>query len=154
MKKKIVIIVVVVISLVVLFGRDKINCIVTNFNLRNNSVVINQSDSAIYLAQFNNLNGEKLFKLSLIELGGYGCKPCMRMDTVLAELGEELGDTINIKKIGITNRESWKIAKYFGVSAIPTQIIINKEGEEVFRHTGFISKEALSNEINSVINNN
>ncbi len=33
--------------------------------------------------------------------------------------------------------------KYFGIASIPTQILLNKEGKEFFRHSGFIEKNDL-----------
>ena len=71
----------------------------------------------------------------------------MRMDTVLAEISQFYGSDLNLKIIRLTDRENRKIAKYFGVQMIPSQVILNTEGEEVFRHTGFLSKEDLQAEI-------
>ena len=45
-------------------------------------------------------------------------------------------------------RENRKYAKYFGANTIPTQIIMNKTGEDIFRHTGFLSREELEKMIN------
>lgn len=33
--------------------------------------------------------------------------------------------------------------KYFGVAAIPTQVLLDKEGKEFFRHSGYYSTEEL-----------
>ncbi|NTV58060.1 MAG: thioredoxin family protein, partial [Deltaproteobacteria bacterium] len=34
-------------------------------------------------------------------------------------------------------------AKRFGIKVIPTQIFYDKQGNEVLRHTGFMSEEAI-----------
>ena len=137
------ILIIILITLSLFLAKDKLNCFVTKYNLNNNGVVISQTDSLKYLAQFNNSNKAKIFQISLIELGGKGCKPCMKMDTVLSEIKEEYKEKINIKIVRVTDDNGKKVAKYFGVNAIPTQIIIDKNGKEVFRHTGFISKTEL-----------
>ena len=43
----------------------------------------------------------------------------------------------------VTDREGRKIAKYFDLFAIPTQVLLDENGEELYRHTGFLSKEEL-----------
>jgi thioredoxin 1 len=144
----VLIIIVVSVSLLLLLGKDKLNCAITNYKLRNSDIEINQTDSAKFLAQFHNTDKSKDFELSLIEFGGYGCKPCMKMDTVLADLGKKYGEKLNIKIIRVTEKEGRKTAKYFSVNEIPTQIIIDRNGIEIFRHTGFLSKDELIKLIN------
>lgn len=143
--------IIIIVTLLLFFGKEKLNCIVTNYNLRNNDISVNKSDSTNYLSQYNNLDNLKPFELSLIELGGFGCKPCMRMDTVLFDLGKIYGEKLNIQTIRVTDDDGKIIAKYFGVNAIPTQIIIDKKGNEVFRHTGFLSKKELQKEIKTIL---
>ncbi len=138
-----------VIGFVVLFAfKDKLNCFVTSYKLKNSDVILNQSDSLIFFNQFNNINNVKPFDISLIELGGYGCKPCMRMDTVLAEIKLIFKEKININTIRVTEDRGKKAAKYFGVNAIPTQIILDKNSSEIYRHTGYISTKELQKIIN------
>jgi len=46
-------------------------------------------------------------------------------------------------KAAIVFIDVWKDkepAKRFGIRAIPTQIFFNKEGKEVYRHTGFMGE--------------
>jgi len=147
----VLIIVVILASIFLLFGKDKLNCFITNYKLKNSDIIINQPDSIIYMRQFINTNDSKPFKISFVELGGYGCKPCMRMDTVLAEIKTIYNDKININIVRVTDKENRKIAKYFGINAIPTQIIIDKTGKERFRHTGFLSVEELVGIIDKII---
>ena len=130
------------------FAKDKISCVTINYQLQHSDVAVVQSDSALYFEQFKNEEGQHEFELSLIEFGGQGCKPCMRMDTVLTEASQFYGSNLNLHIVRLTDRENRKIAKYFGVQMIPSQVILNKEGTEVFRHTGFLSKVELQAEIN------
>jgi len=134
----------VTVFLVLFFAKDKLNCFVTNYHLRNNNIVVSQSDSIRFFKQFNNSSNNNNFDLSLVELGGFGCKPCIRMDTVLMEIKNIYKERVNIKVYRVTDKENRKIAKYFGISAIPTQIIMDKNSKEVFRHTGFLSTEELN----------
>lgn len=152
-KLNVVLIVLSVLVFVLLFlAKDKLTCFVTSYQLKNNDVVINKSDSIEFFKQFNNSKNTYRYNLSLIELGGFGCKPCMKMDTVLQEVKTSYKDKINIKTFRVTSDEGKIIAKYFGVNAIPTQIIIDKNGNEVFRHTGFLSKNDLETQIIKIMN--
>ena len=138
----------ITIFVLLFFAKDKLNCFVTNYHLRNNDAIITKSDSVLFFEQFDNSSNQHPFELSLIELGGAGCLPCMRMDTVLTEIGEKYKEKINVKVYRVSIRENRKYAKYLGANTIPTQIIMNKTGEEVFRHTGFLSREELEKMIN------
>jgi thioredoxin 1 len=33
--------------------------------------------------------------------------------------------------------------KYYGIAAIPTQVLLDKTGKEFFRHTGYLSTKEL-----------
>ncbi len=134
------------------FGKEKLNCFVTNYHLRHNNIEVTQNDSIRFFKQFKNTDNPAEFQLSLIELGGFGCKPCMQMDTVLLELKSIYGNKVKIETYRVTDKTGRKIAKYFGVNTIPTQIVLNKSGKEVFRHTGFLSKEEIEEEIGKLNN--
>ena len=147
-KLNIVLIVLSVLVFLLLFlAKDKLTCFVTSYQLKNSDIVINKSDSIEFFKQFNNSQNTYSYKLSLVELGGFGCKPCMKMDTVLQEIKTIYKEKINIKTFRVTTDGGKVIAKYFGDNAIPTQIIINRNGNEVFRHTGFLLKNDLEAEI-------
>ncbi len=137
----------VLVFLLLFFGKDKLTCFVTIYQLKNNNAVVNKSDSIEFFKQFNNVSNTYSYNVSLVELGGFGCKSCVKMDTILQSLNNIYDDKINIKTFRVTTDEGKVIANYFGVNAIPTQIIIDKNGNEVFRHTGFLSKNDLEIEI-------
>ena len=71
------------------------------------------------------------------------CGPCKMFSPIFEEVSKE--QDINFVKIEINNHSD--IARQYGVMSIPT-IILFKNGEEIKRHTGFISKEQLIEFIN------
>ena len=145
----------IVISLVLLFTqRDKLNCILTRFQLQHANIELTQSDSLLFMKQFDNTNKKRKFKLSLIEIGANGCIPCRKMDTVLLEINKVYGDHVNIQFFNVTKEKGKKASKYFNINVIPAQIILNSRGGEVFRNIGFYSTEELQMEINKVIDKN
>ena len=142
-------------ALILLFSqRDKLNCILTKYQLQHANINLTESDSLLFLRQFDNTNKNRKFKLSFVEIGANGCIPCRKMDTVLFEINKIYGDQINIQFFNVTEKTGKKASKYFNINVIPAQIILNKYGEEVFRHIGFYSTDQLQTEINKIIDIN
>ena len=79
--------------------------------------------------------------VTMIDLGAKKCIPCKMMAPILAELEKEYEGKAAIVFIDVW--ENPAPAKTFGIRAIPTQIFFDKEGKEVFRHTGFMDKNSI-----------
>lgn len=77
----------------------------------------------------------------LVDLGSTHCVPCKMMAPILEELDAEYRDQFEVVVIDV--REDRSAARLYGIRVIPTQIFYNAEGEELFRHEGFMSKEAI-----------
>ncbi|HCU22195.1 MAG TPA: thioredoxin [Candidatus Atribacteria bacterium] len=76
-----------------------------------------------------------------LELGADQCVPCKMMQPILEELRREYSGQLQVDFIDV-----WKDPKQsqqFAVSSIPTQIIFDAQGEEVFRHIGFFPKDQI-----------
>ena len=74
------------------------------------------------------------------------CGPCRMLAPVLAEVAEELGDAVKVCKMDVD--EEPEIAEEFGVSSIPTLLLI-KNGQIVNWLTGFVPKEEVLALINT-----
>jgi thioredoxin 1 len=79
----------------------------------------------------------------LIDLGAKKCIPCKMMAPILDELGKEYKGILIVKFIDVWMPENAAEAKKYKISSIPTQIFFDKEGKELWRHVGFISKKDL-----------
>jgi thioredoxin 1 len=91
------------------------------------------------------INDEQLdfsnHKVTFIELGADKCIPCKAMQPVMLEIAQEYKGTIQVVFYDV-----WKTPKYaknYGIQLIPTQVFIDKNGEEIFRHVGFYAKENI-----------
>jgi thioredoxin 1 len=80
-------------------------------------------------------------KLVMLELSSATCSTCKRMQPYLAQIKEEYPNKVAIKIIDIAIKT--EIAKKFQVTAIPTQIFIDKEGKQYFKHVGYLSKSDI-----------
>jgi thioredoxin 1 len=77
----------------------------------------------------------------LLDLGSDKCVPCKAMAPILEEMKKEYAGKLNIEFIDV-----WKnpdVAQKEMVEIIPTQIFYDANGKELFRHTGFFSKEDM-----------
>ena len=71
----------------------------------------------------------------IVEFGGERCKPCMHMQPVLQDLRDVLGDKAGVHNFWI--QEHPEVARAHQIMVMPTQIVFNPKGEEVFRHMGY-----------------
>ena len=84
-------------------------------------------------------NAKKLPKL--LDLGSKKCIPCKKMAPILEQLREEYKSRLSVEFIDVWKDPSAK--EPYNIRLIPTQILFDTEGNEVWRHEGFISKEDL-----------
>jgi thioredoxin 1 len=80
-------------------------------------------------------------KVTFIELGADKCIPCKAMQPVMRKIAKEYKGTIQVVFYDV-----WKTPEYaknYGIQMIPTQVFIDKKGEEIFRHVGFYPKEDI-----------
>ena len=85
--------------------------------------------------------------MTFLEFGAKGCSACKRMETVMSEIRAKYPNRVNVVFLNVMLPENQRLMKYFGVAAIPTQVLLNKEGREFFRHTGYYSTEELNKQI-------
>lgn len=80
-------------------------------------------------------------KVTMVDLGAKKCIPCKMMAPILAKLEKAYEGKANIVFIDVW--ENRKQAPRFKIRAIPTQIFFNENGEEVYRHTGFLDEKSI-----------
>lgn len=79
--------------------------------------------------------------VTMIDLGAKTCVPCKMMAPILVKLEREYKGKADIVFIDVwENREP---AQRFKIKAIPTQIFFNAQGEEVYRHLGFLDEKSI-----------
>lgn len=88
-------------------------------------------------------NGQH-YEVTFLEFGATGCSACKRMELVMEEIRTKHSHTIQVVFLNVLKPENQELMKFYGVASIPTQILLNKKGEEFFRHSGFIDTEELS----------
>lgn len=84
--------------------------------------------------------------VKILDFKAAWCSPCQAMHPVIEELKKELAGKVEIIEIDVDEKGE-EAAKY-GVMSIPTFIVL-KDGKEVGRKVGVISKADLLKLINS-----
>lgn len=105
---------------------------------KNNPIVISSSwvQKQSVLANDNPVDkARKSGKPSLVDFGASGCRPCDMMTPILESLKKKYDGRANVVFVHV--REQQLLAGRYGIQSIPVQIFFDKEGKEVFRHTGF-----------------
>jgi len=78
---------------------------------------------------------------TIADFGADGCKPCEMMAPILEELKQSYAGRANVVFVHV--REEPVLASRYGVRAIPLQVFFDKNGMEVYRHTGFYSRQEI-----------
>lgn len=113
----------------------------------------NQENSAKDEAINNNnsANLEDALKSGLPTLADFGhstCIPCKEMLPLLEELKSEYKGKANILIIDVYDNQ--ELAYQYEIRLIPTQVFFNSQGEEVFRHEGFMDKDSIKKKMKEI----
>lgn len=82
-------------------------------------------------------------KVTFVELGSVGCIPCDKMQPIMKEIEEEYKGQVKVVFHDVKTAEGNPYIKEFGIRAIPTQVFLDKDGNEYFRHLGFFAEDEL-----------
>ena len=82
-------------------------------------------------------------KVTFVELGSVKCIPCKQMQPIMKEIEEEYKGQVKVVFYDVWTVEGKPYIKEFGIRAIPTQVFLDKNGKEYFRHQGFFAKDEL-----------
>ena len=82
-------------------------------------------------------------KATFVELGSVGCIPCNKMQPIMKEIAEEYKGQVKVIFYDVRTAEGQPYKNKFNIRAIPTQVFLDKDGKEYFRHLGFFAKDEL-----------
>ncbi|MFC1767301.1 thioredoxin family protein [Candidatus Margulisiibacteriota bacterium] len=82
-------------------------------------------------------------KVTFIELGSVGCLPCDMMQPILDEIEKEYEGQVAVRFYDVRSLFGKPYAQKYGIRMIPTQVFLDKDGNEYYRHSGFFPKDEL-----------
>jgi len=77
----------------------------------------------------------------LVDLGSTTCIPCKMMTPVLEALGKDYKGKLKVEFIDVSKNA--EAARQYRVRSIPTQVFLDADGKEFFRHEGYYPKEDI-----------
>jgi thioredoxin 1 len=92
-------------------------------------------------AKTNNKQNEP--KVTFIELGSVNCIPCKMMQPIMKEIEEEYAAQVKVVFYDVWTEAGRPYASQYRISVIPTQVFLDAEGKEYYRHQGFFPKDEL-----------
>lgn len=99
------------------------------------------NNNQVTLSQENTTTDE--IKVTFMEFGSVGCIPCEKMRPIMKEIEEEYKGQVKVVFHDVKTAEGKPYIKEFGIRAIPTQVFLDKDGNEYYRHIGFFAKDDL-----------
>lgn len=88
------------------------------------------------------------YKVTFIELGSVRCIPCKQMQPIMKSIEEKYGKQVKVVFYDVWTEAGAPYGKQYGIEAIPTQVFLDKDGKEYFRHLGFFPEEELIKVLN------
>lgn len=82
---------------------------------------------------------------SMVDFGATGCRPCDMMAPILADLKKKLEGKANVLFVHV--QQDQILAGRYGVQSIPLQVFFDKDGKEVYRHTGFFAQAEIEKKL-------
>jgi thioredoxin 1 len=83
------------------------------------------------------------YLVTFVELGSVRCIPCKMMQPVMKDIEKDYAGQVKVVFYDVWTPEGEPFAASFNIRVIPTQVFLDKEGKEYFRHEGFFPKEEL-----------
>jgi thioredoxin 1 len=86
--------------------------------------------------------------VTMVDLGSHSCIPCKMMAPIFQKLGKDYQGKAAILFVDV-GKDKEQVHR-FGILTIPTQIFFDKEGNEVYRHVGFMSEKDIITQLKNM----
>jgi len=81
--------------------------------------------------------------ITFIELGSVNCIPCKKMQPVMEAIEKKYGEQVKVVFYDVWTKEHKPFAQKYNIRLIPTQVFLDENGKEFFRHEGFYPEEEI-----------
>lgn len=81
--------------------------------------------------------------VTFVELGSVKCIPCRQMQPVMKSIGKKYGNQVKIIFHDVWTDEGRSNAETYDIRLIPTQVFLDAQGKEFFRHEGFFPEPEI-----------
>ncbi len=105
--------------------------------VKKNDLAENKHDST----GTNEKTSEAKIKVTFLELGSVSCIPCRQMQPVMKSIEEKYKGQVKVVFYDVWKDK--KLAQQYGIKLIPTQVFLDENGNEFFRHEGFFPEKEI-----------
>jgi len=84
-------------------------------------------------------SGKKVF----LQLSSSGCVTCRKMKPAVEQIMADYADSNDVMVLNIDVDSHTSIASQFGISGVPTQVLLDPSGKELFRNLGYMSYDNI-----------
>ncbi len=82
-------------------------------------------------------------KITFVELGSVKCVPCIQMQPIMKSVEQKYSDQIKVIFYDVWTDEGHKYAEIYKIQLIPTQVFLDENDKEIFRHVGFFPEAEI-----------
>lgn len=82
-------------------------------------------------------------KITFVELGSVNCIPCKKMQPVMKSIESKYDGIVNVIFYDVWTDDGKPYSKKYGIKLIPTQVFLDENGKEFFRHEGFYPEKEI-----------
>jgi len=82
-------------------------------------------------------------KVTFVELGSVNCIPCKMMQPVMEKIEQQYKGQVKVVFHDVWTESGKASGAKFAIRVIPTQVFLDKDGKEYFRHEGFFPFEEV-----------
>lgn len=104
--------------------------------------VVNISDSIRLFFNYPLADGTE-YSYTFLEFGSVGCEPCMKMEKEMETIRKDFAGKVNVRFINLSKKWNREWAEHFDIQIIPTLVILDSHGKEIYRHVGYIPADKL-----------
>jgi thioredoxin 1 len=81
--------------------------------------------------------------VTFVELGSVRCIPCKMMQPIMKDIEKNYAGQVKVVFHEVWTPEGEPFGNSYKIRVIPTQVFLDKDGKEYFRHEGFFPKDEL-----------
>jgi thioredoxin 1 len=81
--------------------------------------------------------------VTFIELGSVNCVPCRAMQPVMDSIRKKYSDQVSVLFYDVWTKQGEPYGRQYRIRVIPTQVFLDKDGKEYYRHEGFLPEEEV-----------
>jgi len=80
--------------------------------------------------------------ITFVELGSVNCIPCKLMVPVMEALEHKYATQLKVIFHDVIKQPEY--GRQYGIRLIPTQVFLDRNGTELFRHEGFFAEDSIA----------